>query len=297
MALSHPNRTSASDRPHRLRAISSLRDEKGLGMTAVQFKDSLVVITGAGNGIGAATARRYAQLGATVVATDIDESAAHATMDACRGKGGKAYAYRCDVADAAEVQELANRVDADLGPVSILVNNAGVGVGGAFLDGSLDDWTWLRSINLDGVVHGCHVFGSAMVKRGRGHVVNIASGAGYVPSRRMATYCASKAAVVMLSKCVRADWAGTGVGVSVICPGVINTSILDRTRLRGNTTNERRRMARVFSNSHPPDAVAKAVVGAVQHNRSMVSVGIEAQLLYQAVRVLPTPLHTLIARL
>ena len=81
---------------------------------------------------------------------------------------------------------------------------------GPFLDNSLEDWDWLRGINLDGVAHGCHAFGPAMVERGSGHVVNIASGAAYIPNRNMAAYCASKAAVVMFSQCLRADWRETG---------------------------------------------------------------------------------------
>jgi len=136
-----------------------------------------------------------------------------------------------------------------------------------------------------------------MVKRGRGHVVNIASGAGYVPNRRMATYCASKAPVIMLSLCLRADWASLGVGVSVICPGVINTPILQRARLRGSAIDERGRIAKAFSMSHSPDVVAKAVVGAVSRNRALVSVGIEAQMAYLTLRVLPAPIHDLVARI
>ncbi len=120
----------------------------------------------------------------------------------------EARSHRCDVAVAADVDQLAGEVHAEFGAVDVLVNNAGVGVGGPFLAGSLDDWVWLRSVNLDGVVHGCRAFAPAMIERGRGHVVNIASGAGCVPSRRMATYCASKAAVVILSKCLRADRPG-----------------------------------------------------------------------------------------
>jgi NAD(P)-dependent dehydrogenase (short-subunit alcohol dehydrogenase family) len=260
-------------------------------------KDSLVVITGAGSGIGAAVALLYAELGATVVAVDINESSALLTAQACCAGGGNAYGYACNVADASAVDEIANRVEQVHGPVDVLVNNAGVGVGGPFLDGSLDDWIWLRSVNIDGVVHGCRAFGPAMVERGRGHVVNIASGAGYVPNKRMATYCASKAAVIMLSRCLRADWASGGVGVSVICPGVINTAIAERARLRGSAIDERDRITKAFRMSHSPDAVAEAVVGAVSHNRAIVSVGIEAQVAYHLLRLLPAPVHDLVARI
>lgn len=266
-------------------------------MTRFEPGGALTVITGAGSGIGASTAHRFAQLGAIVVATDIDESAAQATAEVCRARGSEAHAYRCDVGDADDVAELAKRIEADLGPVSVLINNAGVGVGGEFLDGSLDDWIWLRSVNLDGVVHGCRSFGPGMIERGHGHVVNVASGAGHVPSKRLATYCASKAAVIMLSRCLRADWAGTGVGVSVICPGFINTPILGHTRLRGTAAGEQTRFARIFAHSRPPEDVADAILSAITHNREMVSVGIEARLAHYAHRVLPTGVTALMARI
>jgi 2-hydroxycyclohexanecarboxyl-CoA dehydrogenase len=265
-------------------------------VTGIKARGSVVVITGAGSGIGAATAIRYAQQGAVVVATDIDEATAKDTAERCRQRGARAFSYHCDVADPDAVQALADAVATDVGAVDILVNNAGVGVGGPFLDTTENDWVWLRSVNLDGVVHGCRSFGRAMVARRRGHIVNIASGAAYLPNRRMATYCASKAAVVMFSRCVRADWARHNVGVSVVCPGVINTPILTRTRLRGSAIDEKDRLARAFRFGHAPDAVAKAVITAAARNKAMVSVGLEARLGYHVLRLAP-PLNDLAARL
>jgi 2-hydroxycyclohexanecarboxyl-CoA dehydrogenase len=259
-------------------------------------KGKVVVVTGAASGIGAATAVRFAEAGAVVVATDIDEAGAKETADRCRDKGARAAAYQCDVADLRAVAALSGSVEREVGPVDILVNNAGVGVGGPFLQTTADDWTWLRSINLDGVVHCCRAFGEKMVERRTGHVVNIASGAAYLPNRRMATYCASKAAVVMLSRCLRTEWARDHVGVSAVCPGVINTPILQHTRLRGSAIDEKERLAKIFEVSHPPRAVADAVLRAVARNRALVSVGFEARAGYHALRLLP-PLNGLVARL
>ena len=254
---------------------------------------SRVLITGAGSGIGRATALRCADEGARVVCVDINVESARQTADQC---GGGAVAYECDVSDKGAVEALADLVEEEQGPVDVLVNNAGVGVGGAFLDTTLEDWEWLRGVNLDGVVYGCHAFGKRMVGRGHGHVVNIASGAGYNPTRSMATYCASKAAVISLSQCLRADWWGTGVGVSAICPGLINTPIPEHARMRGPIADKRERALRVFRFGHSPDLVAKAIVQAVERNKELVPVGFESSVIYGFSRIAPSRLRGLLAR-
>lgn len=249
-----------------------------------------VVITGAGSGIGAATAKHYAARGADVVAVDIDGEAAERTAHSC--PDDTVRVEECDVADAAAMAELAARVHAT-GPVDVLVNNAGVGTGGPFLDQPLADWEWLRSINIDGVVHGCRSFGPQMIERGSGHVVNVASGAAWVSNRRMAAYCTSKAAVLMLSRCLRAEWRPHGVGVSAVCPGIINTPIVHRTRLTSTSDREFSRIVWAFRHAHRPEAVAKAIARAVDRSTAVVPVGIEAHL----ARLTPQPALDLLARL
>jgi NAD(P)-dependent dehydrogenase (short-subunit alcohol dehydrogenase family) len=231
------------------------------------------------------------------VAVDIDGDTAQATAAACDRAGARAaHAYVCDVADSAAVGELAATVESRHGTVDVLVNNAGVGIGGPFLQASVEDWDWLRGINLDGVAYGCRAFGAAMVRRRRGHVVNVASGAAYIHNGQMAAYCASKAAVLALSRCLRADWAGSGVGVSVICPGVINTPIHSHTRMYGNLPSQKQRIAKAFSFGHSPDLVAKAIVRAVEHNHAVVPVGLESELAYRLLPFVPGPVHGLLTR-
>jgi 2-hydroxycyclohexanecarboxyl-CoA dehydrogenase len=256
-----------------------------------------VVITGAGSGIGEATALRCARAGAEVVAVDIDGARAQATADACTELGPKADARVCDVANGDAVHALAAAIESELGPVDVLVNNAGVGVGGPFLEASIDDWDWLRGINLDGVAYGCRAFGAGMVERGHGHVVNIASGAAYIHNRHMAAYCASKSAVLTLSLCLRADWAGAGVGVSAICPGLINTPIHGRSRMYGSIASQADRIGSVFSRGHSPDLVAKAIVRAAERNHAIVPVGFESEIAYHLMPFVPRPVQGLMARL
>jgi 2-hydroxycyclohexanecarboxyl-CoA dehydrogenase len=269
-------------------------------VSKVRLKGSRAVVTGAGSGIGKATALRFALEGAEVVCADIDGDAALATAEEC---AGGASSHRCDVSDAAAVHALAEAIEARQGPVDVLVNNAGVGIGGPFLDASVEDWDWLMGVNLNGVAYGCRAFGARMVERGRGHVVNVASGAAYMMSRDLAAYCASKAAVFALSRCLRADWASSGVGVSAICPGVIDTPIAAHSRMVGELAARAERAARALRFGHSPDLVARAIVRAVERNQEVVPVGFESELAYRLLPFVPgrlqglatrTPLHRLV---
>ena len=176
---------------------------------------------------------------------------------------------------------LADVVHNEHGPLDILVNNAGVGMSARFLAMSLEDWDWIVSINLMGAVHMCHAFGPQMVERGRGHVVNISSGLGYTPTATEPGYGTTKAAVLAFSRSLRADWHRRGVGVSAICPGVINTPIISHTRFKGEQAAPDRvaRVKDLFSKrGHPPELVAKAVLSAVRHDKSVVPVGVESRI-------------------
>jgi NAD(P)-dependent dehydrogenase (short-subunit alcohol dehydrogenase family) len=266
----------------------------------VQIPGSLVLVTGAGSGIGRATALAFADAGARVLVADIDREAAEKTAAACGERGADSAAYQVDVADRVAVATLADAVHHEHGPLDILVNNAGVGMSGRFLDTALEDWDWIVSINLMGAIHMCHAFGPRMVDRGRGHVVNISSGLGYTPTATEPGYGTTKAAVLAFSRSLRADWHNQGIGVSAICPGVIDTPIISHTRFKGEQAAPDRvaRVKDMFSKrGHPPEVVAKAVLAAVRDDRSVVPVGVESRIGWYISRWAPTRFTDWMARL
>jgi NAD(P)-dependent dehydrogenase (short-subunit alcohol dehydrogenase family) len=258
----------------------------------------LVVITGAGSGIGRAAALRFAQLGATVIATDLDELTAQQTATLIEASGGKAYAYRLDVTDIPAFEELAARIKAEHGVTDVVVNNAGIVKVGGSLTHTAADWQRVLAVDLSGVVHGCRLFGAQMVERGRGgHLVNIASMAAFVPTAVGPAYCVAKAGVRMLSESLRAELATDHIGVTAICPGLINTNIsraADYLAVADDQADDRHQALFAFANRvipfgvvSQPDVVAAAIVRAVRRNQVVVPVRPEAWLGYALSRLAP----------
>ncbi|MFJ9905393.1 SDR family oxidoreductase [Streptomyces sp. NPDC101152] len=273
------------------------------GKYADRFGGQLVLVTGAGSGIGRATALAFAEAGARVIAVDRDAEAAVRTAEQSRLTGAsEAWAETVDVSDEQAMKKLADKVAAEYGVVDVLVNNAGIGLGGSFFDTAPEDWRKVLDVNLWGVIHGCRLFGRQMAERGQGgHIVNTASAAAYLPSRALPAYSTSKAAVLMLSECLRAELAGQGIGVSAICPGFVNTNITSTARFAGVDAEEekrrQKRTARLYGlRNYPPEKVADAILEAVVHNRAVVPVTPEARGAHILSRLAPRALRA-IARL
>ncbi len=192
----------------------------------------VAVVTGGGSGIGSGICRALAGEGVKVVVSDIDDAAAAQIADSIRGDGGTAIAVRTDVSQRADVEALARRTIAELGRVDIVCNNAGVLVGGPILETTEDDWQWLLSVNMMGVVHGSQVFAPLFLERGEGHIVNTASVGGFLSFSTLAIYCATKYAVVGYSEALHMELAPRGVGVSILCPGMVRTNLSTSDRSR-----------------------------------------------------------------
>ncbi|MGK5728973.1 SDR family oxidoreductase [Streptomyces sp. URMC 124] len=264
------------------------------GPYARWFAGRLVLVTGAASGIGRATAFAFAEAGARVVAVDRDPEGAARTADMARLIGSPGAWGECvDVSDEAAMEKLAAKVAAEYGVVDVLVNNAGIAVAGSFMDTPAEDWRKVLDVNLWGVIHGCRLFGKQMAERGQGgHIVNTASAAAFQPLRTLPAYSTSKAAVLMLSECLRAELAGQGIGVSAICPGIVNTSITGAARFAGVSEEEQRRLrtkaGRAYGRrNYPPEKVAAAVLRAVVRNQAVVPVTPEAHGLHFMSRFAP----------
>lgn len=195
------------------------------------------VVTGAGSGIGAAFAVELGKRGGAVVCSDIDEAAAQRTVDTITEHGAKAVAIRCDVSRFEDVRALAEQSQAWFAaPPTLVINNAGVGAGGAAIgEAPLDDWLWTLGINLWGPIHGCHVFTPILREAEPSHaprgVINVASAAAFGAAPGMAAYNVSKAGVLSLSETLAAELAGTPVRVTVLCPTFVKTNIIESGRI------------------------------------------------------------------
>lgn len=193
-------------------------------------KDSRAVVTGAGSGLGRAFSVELANRGATVLASDVDLGRAEQTASEIEATGGRAFAAACDVRDLSAVQRLAEVAEERMGGVDLLINNAGVAVGGPMEGISMDDWRWIVDVNLWGVIYGCHVFYPRLKNQGRGTILNVASAAGLLSPPELGPYNTTKAAVIALSETLHAEGKRHGVGVTVLCPTFFKTGILESSR-------------------------------------------------------------------
>tara|TARA_B100001250_G_scaffold391916_1_gene393247 strand:+ start:4484 stop:5362 length:879 start_codon:yes stop_codon:yes gene_type:complete len=271
----------------------------------MQITGKTALITGAGSGIGRETALAFAHQGAQLILSDIQQGSLDETAALIRAFAPEAVlmTYIADVSDRAAMQAFAAQVHAQFGAVDILVNNAGVGLAGGLIDTSYEDFDWVLGINLWGVIHGCKEFIPAMIRRKQGgHVVNVASAAGYYATAGMMGYNTSKFGVFGFTESLREDLRPFGIGVSTICPGVVNTNIIKQTRMAGNSEAEqaeiREKVDQIYvKRNYGPEKVAAAIVSAVTGNRGILPVTPEAWFLFIMNRISPRFTHWLVGRI
>jgi NAD(P)-dependent dehydrogenase (short-subunit alcohol dehydrogenase family) len=260
-------------------------------MNTSNLQGRTVLVTGAASGIGRETALLAARRGAGLAICDVDEAGLADVEASARALGRSVLARRVDVADREQMRGFADAVHEEAGVVDLLVNNAGVGLGAGLLETQLEDWDWIVAINVMGVVHGCHFFIPPMVERGRGgHVANLSSAAGFYATPSLVAYSATKFAVLGLSESLREELQPHGIGVTAICPGIINTPITSSARLRGAAAEPgaRERVVALYRRrNYGPDRVARNILKAVERNRSVAPISPEAWFAYAMTRTSP----------
>lgn len=197
-------------------------------------QQAYAVVTGAGSGIGRSFALELGKRGGTVVCADINLAAAEETVSLLSQAGAKGFAVQCDVGNAEQVQQLSEQAETLMQhAVTLVINNAGVGLGGKFDELTLEDWHWCMHVNLWGVIHGCHYFVPKFKQQGYGAIINVASAASYTAAPEMTAYNVSKAGVRALSETLSAELRKFNIKVNVLCPTLVPTNIIKNGRIPG----------------------------------------------------------------
>ena len=239
-----------------------------------ELQGRTAVITGAGSGIGRGIAHACAAEGMRVVVADLSSERAERVAAELSGLGVESLPVQVDVADAASVSALADRAYGAFGAVHLLCNNAGVILERPIVETTPEDWRWLFSVNVFGVVHGVQAFAPKMIAQSvPAHIVNTGSIAGLAPgvARNFGTYAASKCAVVGLSETLRSELAPHGIGVSVICPSTVHTNLFESGLRRpaelGGPIEPNQATADTLLTGMDPLEVGRRVIDAVRANR------------------------------
>ena len=250
-------------------------------MANMTLKGANVLITGAGSGIGRASALAFARRGARIIATDIADPPLDALKREVEAIGARCDVRVIDVRDEEAMRSLADFVHGQCRALDVLVNNAGIGYLGRFVDSDLAHWQRVLDINVMGVVRGCHLFLPRMIEAGGTRcVVNISSTAGIYPMLGMAAYSASKHAVFGLSEVLKMELDGTGVRSITVCPGIINTPIVSARQNIAPSVSEQQlaTLQQFFRTGCGPEVVAEAIVVAVERGDDFVTVGPKAKM-------------------
>ncbi len=259
------------------------------------FNDGVAIITGAASGIGKALAELLAARGCQVVLADIDGDDVEIVAKQIRDRGGRGSARTIDVTDPTAVHGLVSETFTNFGRLDYLFNNAGIGVSGEVADYTIDSWRRIIDVNILGVVHGIHAAYPVMSAQGFGHIINTASMAGLTTCPGLTSYAATKHAVVGLSRAMRVEAAARGVRVSVLCPGVIDTPIIEGGKhgiflLPMPEAQQRALARRLFKQFRPMEVTkfARKVLDQVARNRAIIVVPRWYRLLWWVERLSPT---------
>lgn len=248
-------------------------------------QQSYAVVTGAGSGIGRSFALELARRGGTVVCSDINLEAAQATVSLIEQLGATAFSVQCDVAKAEQVAQFAEQAEQLLkNPVTLVINNAGIGLGGKFDEMSMEDWQWCMDVNLWGVIHGCRAFVPKFKQLGYGAIINVASAASYTAAPEMTVYNVSKAGVRALSETLSAELKKFDIQVNVLCPTLVPTNIIKNGKVPHKGILDYALTHLAFTTS---DKVAKLTLDRLDKNQLYTIPQFDAKLFWLMKRTAP----------
>jgi NAD(P)-dependent dehydrogenase (short-subunit alcohol dehydrogenase family) len=247
-----------------------------------ELSDRVAVVTGAGSGIGRAIALELAHAGMHVVVADIDPARIDQVVGEVQALGRRALGVRTDVRQLSALEQLLSETLAAFGGCHVMVNNAGVFHANTLLGAAAEQWQRVVDTNLWGVIHGSRVFGQHFVGQRSGHIVNTASAAGLFPMVAMSSYSTTKFAIVGFSQQLRWELAADGVGVTLLCPGVVKTGI-GNVAGAGLAADD---VTTMTARSPAPEGLARKVRRAIQRDTALVRYGPDSYL-FSFFRLLP----------
>ncbi|MEH6687328.1 MAG: SDR family NAD(P)-dependent oxidoreductase [Halopseudomonas sabulinigri] len=256
----------------------------------MQVQNCVAVLTGAGSGIGRALALALAEQQCHLALADLNADALAETAALARAKGVRVSEHPLDVASRAAVAALPQAVMAEHGQVDLVINNAGVALGGNFEQVSIENFDWLMSINFDAVVCMCRAFLPLLKQRPAARIVNVSSLFGLITPAEQTAYCASKFAVRGFSNALRLELLDTPVGVTVVHPGGVATAIATSARSPEGTTEQQQqeKMARAKRLLRmPPPKAAQIILRAIERDKARVLVGNDARIISWLERLMP----------
>ena len=254
----------------------------------------VALVTGGATGIGRALCEELAGRGAFVIVADINYSGAQDVAKELTLAGAQAEPVALDVSRAADMERVVNDIAARHGQLDFIFNNAAVAAVGEFRDGNIDDFRRIIDVNLFGVVHGSMAAYRVMLRQGFGHIVNISSVTGLMPTPILSAYSTSKWAIIGFSLALRAEAVEPSVKVSVACPGLVRTSIAERNTYWNVNKDEYLRWLPWKNNMLTPSQAAKAILRGVDRNEDIVVFPFSARVAWWVYRVFPRAVNPLL---
>lgn len=256
-----------------------------------KLKGKMVMITGAASGIGRACAKEFAREGSNLLLTDINGQSLEEAAEECRAIGAKVTTLVADISKQTEIDRLAREALEKVGNIDLLYNNAGVMYLGPAKNMSMEDWNWIVDINMWGPVRLTHALLPHFLQRKSGHIVTTASMAGIVGIPGLAAYSLTKFAMVGFSEALRAELAGEGINVSVVCPHVVESGITETGHYASSAAEKTAKKGMASGMPYPTHKAAKDILAGIKKNQGIIPIARGAKSMWALKRLSPEAMH------